>query len=968
MRLPIYKPVKNLYFGLLALLLAGCTLEKESRFNRAMQNLTAHYNILFNANEILAQKQAAYAVSYVDAYDRFLSVYPDTTAKSATADKMLEQAITKANTIIANKEQSHYIADAYMVLGKANYMEANFFNSIEFLNYVIQTYPRQKSMVQDARVWKARALMRINQLSLADTTLDTALVNIFPKQQNIADVYATKLQYDLYTEHYKDAELMAKQAIRYSHDITHKLRWTFILAQLQEHNHKPDDAVLNYTRIANSNAPFEMAFNASLNRIRIQEKQNGQKINRLDALRRLLKDDKNVDFIDQIYYQIGELYLAQGNIKEAIKNFKLSIRKSTKNLNQKGLSYLRIADIDFNNLADYQGSKKYYDSTLVSLSPNYPGYQAIYKKAANLQLLTDRLQIIAREDTLQMLAKMDEAARGAKITAMVNALILQQQTISNNTNNALSNSGAYTNPNQLNEPGGSKGGGPGGLPSSSTGGGGAGGGTVSGNFYFYNTSAVSQGFTDFKRVWGNRQLADNWRRSVKSGSETNNVQLAATLQDLNSMAYSNQSQKTNDNVLSTRLQQDILQSVPLTPALMQQSNTRILNAYTDIANFYRDILDDKKEAIVTYEKILARFPDNINIASVYYNLYRLYSDIDAAKSDYYKNLILTKYPESNFAKVILDPDFNQKLNDKNAEYTAFYNQLFDQVYNRKYTEAAARADELLQQYPGNSLSPQVYYLRMVALGHSQTIEPFRKELQEIADKFPDDRLITPLVKLHLLFIDANQADMQQRNPVLTDSDPNEIAFLLRPIHVDNTYIPRQQPIAKTQPAVAKPVTPIVKKPVTPIAVKPVAPTVATVVTPPVVNAAKPAEVVKEAPSIFNMKDSTEYFFVINVNTATTSMASSRFGIGQFNRANLPPNTTIKHQLKPVADHQLIYVGRFGSLATAKDYARAIAPLLPDIMKVTADKYNFFIITQENLDKLADKKTLDSYFDFYQKHY
>jgi len=927
LRLPLYKKLKNPYFWISVLLtLAACNLEKPSRFNRAMQNLTAHYNILFNANDILAQKQEAVAVSYIDAYDRFLSVYPDTTAKSSNADKMLEAAVAKAYTIINTKEQSHYLGDAYLVLGKANYMENNFFNSIEFFNQVILGFPKQRNLVQEARVWKARGLMRINQMPLADTVLHTAMDSLFKKQNNIADVYATRLQYDLYTEHYTEAEEMAKQAIHYSGDINHKLRWTFILGQLQEHNKKSADAVISYKRVANSNAPFEMSFNASLNVIRIQESQNGRKLNRIDALRLLLKEDKNVDFVDQIYYQIGELYLSQGNIDMAIKNFKLSIRKSTINQNQKGLSYLRIADINFNNKADYSNAKKYYDSTLTSLSPNYPGYPTIYKKANNLQLLTDRLQTIAREDTLQMLARLSEPERAAKIQAMTNAIIAQQKTITGKSaSNALNTGSQYSLPNSL-----------------------SGNSTGNSTFYFYNSSAVSQGFTDFKRVWGNRQLADNWRRSVKSGSETNNAQVAATIQGLNPTGYGTQSQKSTADVVSSKIQQDLLQNIPTTPGLMIQSNARKLNAYVDIANFYRDVLDDKPEAIKTYEKVLALFPNNTNIASIYYNLYRLYSDIDKGKSEYYKDLILKNYAETNFAKVILDPDFNQKLNDRNAEYTAFYNQLFDQVTSRKYTESATRADELIKQYPNNNLTPQVYYLRAIALGHTQPLDPFKTELQEIVQKFPDDRLVTPLVKQHLDYIVANKAELEHRDTVLVDSDPNEIPFLLRPVHVDQTYYPNRN-IPKQQPVVAKTTTPVVTKPVT---------------TAPVVIPVKPTE----APSIFSLRDSTQFYFVINVATNTVSLAPSRFGIGQFNRANLPQGTTVKHQLKPVADHQLIYVGKFSSLVAVKDYARAIVPLLPNIMKVPADKYTFFIITQENLDKLADQKTLDSYFDFYQKHY
>ncbi|MGZ3820192.1 MAG: hypothetical protein ACXVB6_06350, partial [Mucilaginibacter sp.] len=122
----------RIYFLVFVLLLAGCSLEKQSALNRGLQNLTAHYNILFNANELLRQKQDSYALSFVDSYNEILNVYPDTTAKSSASDKDLDEAKLKANKIITIKEQSHYLGDAYLVLGKANYLEGNYFEAVEF--------------------------------------------------------------------------------------------------------------------------------------------------------------------------------------------------------------------------------------------------------------------------------------------------------------------------------------------------------------------------------------------------------------------------------------------------------------------------------------------------------------------------------------------------------------------------------------------------------------------------------------------------------------------------------------------------------------------------------------------------------------------------------------------------------------------------------------------------------------------
>jgi len=937
-----------------------------------MQNLTAHYNILFNAREIIRLKQEAYAAGYIDAYDELLSVYQDTIAHSPTAaDKDLDAAIARANIIIAEKDQSRYIGDANLILGKSNHLYGRYFNSVEYFKYVTLAFPKNKELVQEARVWMARSLMYLNQIPLAKAAIDSTLKNINPKKSITADVYATTTQFYINTAQYADAEVNAKLAVRYARNKAQRLRWTFVLAQLQELNKEPQDAYLNYSSVVKSNASFEMAFNADLNRIRLEDSKANRSLTRMERLKRLLKDDKNEDFIDQIYYQMALLYLADNDIANTIKNLQLSIRYSTKNQNQKGLSYLRLADISFKNQADYVKAKKYYDSSLVSLAPTYPDYKLIQKKADNLQVLADRLQTISREDTLQMLAKLSETDRAARIDELVKAHTAQLKAeaaavapdpLNSNYNNKLSTVGSVS-----------------GGPS---------------NFYFDNPASISQGIGDFKRVWGARKLEDNWRRSKKSGGDivTNTNNSPAQDAAVQSAALQN----TTEDVEAATYRQKLVQNLPLTPALLDQSNMRVYNGYTDIANFYRDVLGDKKEAIEAYESLLTRYPNDPNKPAVYYNLYRLYSGIDPAKSEKYKNLLLNTFPSSVYAKVILDPDYNKKLDDKDAELNGLYNQIFDTYVNRKYTAVVTSADSLLRAYPDNKLSAQLLYLRAIANGHQEKFEPFKAELAAITDKYPKDQLMNPLISQHLLYLEANKAKMSARQFALVDNDPTEEPFLPNVKVITTQQIadgtaqnphlqkPTTQPAAQkpaAQAVVSKPqvvVPPVVTPPVTS---PPVSNQVASnppVVNNPVINANPPATtttpnttVTPPAPvvkSIYSLRDSLNYFFVVNVSTGTANLSSSRFGVGQFNRANYA-GTTISHQLKNAGvDNQLVYVGKFASLKAVKDYARAIIPLMPQIMKVPADKYSFFIITQENLDKLADKKTLDSYIDFYQKNY
>lgn len=978
----------NTYFFFLfavILIAAGCSLEKQSGFNRTMQNLTAHYNILFNANEILRLKQESYAASFPDAYSELLNVYPDTTAQTGTPDKDLEEAIVKANKIISIKEQSHYLGDAYLVLGKSRYLEANYFDAVEYCNYVTRSFGKQTNLKQEALVWKARGLMYLNQLPLAKLVIDSAIQDINPKKNVTADVYATKLQYDILTQNYAEAEEMAKLAIKYSYVSNLKLRWIFILGQLQELNLKPADAYESYTRIVKSNASFEMAFNANLNRIRIRDNQNGVKASKIDLLRALLKNEDNTDFYDQIYYQIGEQQFKAGEIDNALKSYKKSVRVSTKNQNQKGLSYLRIADINFKNKADYVNARLYYDSTLNNLSTNYPGYQLIRKKADNLQILTRLLETISREDTLQMLAALDEKARDTHIDEMVARKTRQQQQAALEATGAAANVNNGTMPNTLDRNSNS--------PSSNK--------NSGSTFYFYNNSAVSQGYNDFKRLWGNRKLEDNWRRSRRSntGIPTANTGIGSQVNDpdapVGSVAYN------STNVSAGTFRQDLVKNLPLTPALLQQSNFKIYNAYFEMANFYRDVLEDKKEAIATYETLLSRFPQSSDKPSIYYNLYRLYADIDATKSNDYKNRLLKEYSESVFAKVILDPDYARKLADVDAVFNGFYNEVYDQYAQKQYAKVIEKANDLLNKYPDNRYAAQLYYLKAIAAGHMEKLPPFQADLQLIAATYPQDKLIAPLVNQHLAYIDSNKAEIAARPVVLFNDDPNEIPFTppvayqkqteYRPPYTPSaqnvtpqerlpqrdthiiagakTSAPQIQQAAIQQPkqlAVGQIPLPQHQMPDTSrdIATQP-APkqkdTVATV-QPVALNNAPAVNY------IFSKRDSSNYYFVINVSSGTTNLASTRFGVGQFNRTRYTRSEVIHHVKSVGENNQLIYVGRFYSLADAKDYARTIVPLLPDIMKVPKDKYSIFIITKENLDKLATQSILDSYFDYYQKFY
>jgi tetratricopeptide (TPR) repeat protein len=867
--------------------MGACNSQKENLSTREMQNLTAKFNILFNARTLVKESEQRIQESYLTNYDQTISVFCEPDEKLGKVEAAnLDKAILKANIVANEKSQSHFVDDAYVLIGIANYLKADFYNSVEFFTYVYNSYPKEKDNRQAALIWRGRALMQLHRMAEAEASLDTALKYLKTSKKMVAEAYASKAQWYIYAKAYEPAIPLLNKAIKACKNKAQRIRLTFLLAQLEHETGKNVVASSHFTQVYKSNAVFDISFNAHLNQLSIAEQNSSKKIDRIKTLKALLKEDKNSDNFDQIYFQIGRSYQKAGDTKQAVINYKQSVLKNKRNQTQKGLSYLALADLYFNE-PDYVVAKNYYDSTLSVLPSSHPSFEAIRKKNTNLDLLTSKLIIIATEDSLQALAKLPETEQRLKIVAQLEQNAKQVAAKKQTTGN--STTGTYI---------------PGNDNSSST---------ADTKFYFNNSAALSQGFADFKKRWGNRPLADDWRRSQTAGMAAmqNNTANNAIAASSSTLKATDGADAINEKVNT------ILFTLPNTPDKLVQSNLRIANAYYEIGNYYREVAQDKAAAIGTFEELLAKFPNYENTAAVCYNLFRLYADLDSAKSASFKATILKNYPNSLYAKVILDPEFSEKQDEEALALNKAYNQIFDEFAKKNYTNTLVCIQELKAQFGENKFSPQLAYLKTIAEGHQEELAPFETSLKNIVSTYPDDKLITPLVKNHLVFIEKNRKILAAKLAVLTDKDPLVYAL------VEET---------KTDSLTSKPTK------------------------------------VLETNSLFSLADSSHYYVVIDVANGGANLSSSRFGIGQFNRANFADGA-IKHQLKQAGDkHQLIYVGEFYSKNTAQDYLQNIRPLLPDIMKVSEESYSIYLCTKSNLDLLTNTELLIQYQKFYTEHY
>ncbi len=902
-------------------LLYACSTQKDNAANRRLQNLSARYNYIYNSNVLLTTYQDNLSQTFKDNYDQLLSVYiaPPSIdylsgATSAGESKELEDIAAKAQAIVSEKSFSNYIDEAYILLGKTNFYKGNYYNAAEYFDYVERAYKENKKVYLNALNWKARTYMQLQNNKMALQLLDSVLVTLDSVKRGKAEPLATLAQMSINQHDYKKAIDYLEKAIKESGEMQSRTRWPYILGQLYEYDKNYEASLKNYTKVEHSNASFEMYFNARLSKIRVNDLIDQKSFDRKTQLLKLIKDDKNLDYTDQIYYEVAEDYFADQDYKKAEEFYKLSAKESTINRNQKGLSFLKLADLNFTTLNNYVDAKLYYDSAINTLPKNYPNYEQLLKKAQNLEYLSERYKVISQQDTLQFIAKLAPADREKKIAERFE---LKTQPI---VNDAKSNSGKEVS----------------GTTSNSS---------RSNTFYFSSQTAISRGFTDFKKRWGNRTWENNWRQSVKSSAQiTQQNQTNAT--GIGSSTLLTGSDANEDIANKINYYTTLL---PLTEAQLTKSNQQIINAYLEIGGFYQQVLEDQKEAIKVYEILLTRFPQNTSLETIYYSLYLGYKDNDQSKSDYYKNLVLTKYPSSSYASTILDPSYTTKQNALDLAINKLYNEIFNRYEKKEYATVISDVNEANQRFPGNSLQIQYDYLKAISIGRTENLDSLLLAFQKITTQYPNDSLITPLIKDHLNYINANLVVFKLRKIALLDFDETEPKFVAqKPIvvaAVNQPAVPQTQP--QPQPAANLP-NPTVTAP---IANQPSAP---------IPNAPK-------TDGLFTTAESTIYYFVVSVASMEISVSSSRFGIGQFNRGNYAGNN-FKHQLIDLPEDQVIYVGNFEKLNEVNAYAEEIKKQLPKIMKVPANLYKSFIVSKENFDKIKDRATLNRYLEFFKTNY
>jgi TolA-binding protein len=702
----------QIHFFILALLFTSCSNQKNTIVNRTYHNTTARYNGYFNAKESVKEGDNKIKTGHVEDYTNVLPIFIFGDAASArSVYPQMDIAIEKCTDVIQNhsmyikkKEYCKWIDDSYLLIGIANFYKREYDEANKMFEYVAKEY-KDNPIKFDAFMWLAQSYIATKNYSKANTFLNLAESDSeFPDNKK---ALLKTIRADYYVKQgIIDPGIVSLQsAISLTKNKKKKVRLTFILAQLYQQKGDNKSATKYYAQVSEMHPPYEMLFYANINQAMLYTSGGSQQIKA--KLFKMLNDEKNKEFKDQIYYALSELEFKDKNKEKGIEYLELSAASSTDNKKQKTKSFLKLAELYYaeNN---YIPAQKYYDSTVVYIDKSRADYNEILNIRNTLTRIVKNINIVSREDSLQRLAKLSDKEINQIIDKIIKEITdkeeRERQEKMNQQLNAMNQ--------QMNQPMNQQGG---------------------GAWYFYNPTTVSFGKNDFQKKWGDVKLEDNWRRKDKMAGanfEDNNLSslesavekdTSATARDLKSRAY-------------------YLKNIPKTEKDLEASHEKIINALYDLGFYYKEDLGNINEAIYTFENLVSRYDDSKFHLNTYYQLYRIYLDQkNTSKADYYKNLILNKHPDSQYAILLKNPDYLTQLEKKSAAVNNYYEGVYNDYKKGYYTNVIASANKSDSLFPGNEIQSKFYYIKALSYKAINDSAQFVESLKIVVDKNPQSQ-------------------------------------------------------------------------------------------------------------------------------------------------------------------------------------------------------------------------------------
>lgn len=719
------------------IMLASCSTKKNKWNRRLWHNMNSHYNVWWNGNQSIKEGEQALREAVKDDYTQTLRVFNYGTKENALSlNTQMDRAIEKNAICVQrhsmrfnNIERVRWIDDAFIDMGRAHFYKKDFVPARRTFDYAATQF-RNGNDRFTATLWLAKTYIETKQFEKAEANLQSLLVAA-DKEENLPRYVRTNI--DLVYADYYIAMGKEDEAVRYLRSALltakgkyNKTRAMFILGQIYQHQDDKPRATEQFKNVIKKHLSYEMTFEAQMNLARCYDADTATIMNMLN---KMLKDFKNVDYKDRIYYAMADVALDNNNEPEGIKYLRKSVAASKNNNLQKVKSSLDAATLLFGS-SDYVLSQAYYDTAVMTMDRSYSGYDSLLNLSVMLTDLVSNLTVYELQDSLLRLSEMDTIHLYAVIDKVIEEYKIEQERIKEQEEIAaqIALNGGNEKPQDMTQ-------------------------QATGSWYFYNNQARNRGMNEFRTKWGNRMLEDYWfisnKQTMIQQEEEEFVELSdEELRKLSPEEYKAYYDKLRginnvDTVQYTELDRGFyLKQIPYTKDAKDEANRQIAEALNNVGFIYYSDLQDYQRSIEAYSEMCERYPDNANEVSAWYYLYKMHSSRnETAQADTYKNLVLTKYPDSNQAKIILDPEYFVKEYEKGAEAEQLYSKTFEAYQNGQYQRVMMNARRAREVCPDDTLyMPRFEFLNAVSLGYVEVVDSMAYALLRLIQKYPESSI------------------------------------------------------------------------------------------------------------------------------------------------------------------------------------------------------------------------------------
>ncbi|HEY3405058.1 MAG TPA: tetratricopeptide repeat protein [Ohtaekwangia sp.] len=707
------------------IILLGCSSASNTITSKAYHNTTAHFNGYFYANEELEKIDKTIWSSMVDDYNKILRLYPALDSAQAKGyDKEIQEAIKMASIAIQRHPNSKWVDDSYILVGRARFYSMDWGNAIQTFKYV-NTKSKDPEARQRAIIHLIRTFTEHQEFNNAQAAIDFVQKEELEKDNRkkllLEKAYFYQMQndYDNMVRNLSEVAPLLKKKDKPG-------RIYFILGQVYQELGFEAEAYNFYKKCLSTNPEYEVDFYARLYMAQVTEISRSRSVNAArKSFKKLLKDSKNKNFKDKIYYEMGVFDLKQKDLKEAIANFNRSVREGT-NRRIDGEAYLKLGEIYFDTLKNYGLAQAYYDSAVGTLPKDYEGYEAIKARKEVLDEFVKNLNIIQWQDSLLNLASLDSASLKSRVDSVLEAKKKESEKlagkkkkkssnrieISSNANNVFATDEESTDEKI--------------------------------DWYFGNPSAVGLGQTEFRRIWGDIQLEDNWRRSMRSAIANSNDRNQTTPSMTDPVSPEETPVAVADPAATEF--ENINKQIPRTEEQRNVALKKIEEAYFNLGDIYYFKLLENENAVLYYTRLLTRFPDSEYEPEVLYKLYLIHKETNAEKAKEYADVLLKKHPGSSFARTLVNPNYLEESSLAVEKQKVIYKKAYDFYLAENYVEARQAIAEGIT-LGETSFIPNLTLLKILIIGKTEDITQYQFQLEEFINTNPEGEVSAYAKKL-----------------------------------------------------------------------------------------------------------------------------------------------------------------------------------------------------------------------------